>query len=316
MTKKDPTFAEALVFAMMGGKQKPQRSRAVAVRKEIVPAKRLKITDEMLGRAMGMFGGARHSMISASAMFKPADHPPGVVPERFKSHYAMDEFSTNAGEWAAQQYYNYAAVDGAAFLGYPMLAILAQRSEYRMIVETIAEDATRNWIKLTSVGGDKGKSDKIKIINDEMDRLDMKGHFRKMSEHDGYFGRSHLYLDTGNTDDRQELKTPIGNGRNKITQLKVNMERPLLRLASVEPVWCYPSSYNSNDPLKPEWYNPSQWFVQGKEVHVSRLLWFVAREVPDLLKPAYSFGGLSMTQMAMPYVQNWIETRQAVNRMI
>src|SRR5262249_14804877 len=80
----------------------------------------------------------------------------------------------------------------------------------------------------------------------------------------------------------------------------------------VEPVWTYPTNYDSIDPLTDDWYDPKTWFVMGKEIHKTRLLRFVGREVPDLLKPAYSFGGLSMSQMAMPYVNNWLRTRQSV----
>jgi phage-related protein (TIGR01555 family) len=54
------------------------------------------------------------------------------------------------------------------------------------------------------------------------------------------------------------------------------------------------------------------WYVMGKQVHRSRLLKFVGREVPDMLKPAYSFGGLSLSQMLKPYVDNWLRTRQSV----
>jgi hypothetical protein len=52
--------------------------------------------------------------------------------------------------------------------------------------------------------------------------------------------------------------------------------------------------------------------VAGKDVHKTRLLKFVGREAPHLLKPAYAFGGLSVTQMSRPYVDNWIRTRQSV----
>jgi phage-related protein (TIGR01555 family) len=54
----------------------------------------------------------------------------------------------------------------------------------------------------------------------------------------------------------------------------------------------------------------------GRQIHLSRLLTFVAREVPDLLKPAYAFGGLSMSQMVKPYVDNWLVTRQSVQDLI
>ena len=35
----------------------------------------------------------------------------------------------------------------------------------------------------------------------------------------------------------------------------------------------------------------------GRQVHTSRILTFIGRPVPDLLKPAYSFGGLSLVQL-------------------
>jgi hypothetical protein len=54
----------------------------------------------------------------------------------------------------------------------------------------------------------------------------------------------------------------------------------------------------------------------GRQVHDSRLLLFLSRPVPDLLKPAYNFGGISMSQLAMPYVQRWLKTVDSVNKLI
>src|SRR6202043_2202891 len=84
----------------------------------------------------------------------------------------------------------------------------------------------------------------------------------------------------------------------------------------IEPVWCYPTNYNSNNPLRDDWYRPDMWYVLGVQTHRSRLLRFVSREVPDILKPAYSFGGLSLSQMGKPYVDNWLRTRQSVADLI
>ena len=69
--------------------------------------------------------------------------------------------------------------------------------------------------------------------------------------------------------------------------------------------------------LKPDGMIHSTWYViAGKELHVSRFLTFVGREVPDMLKPAYSFGGLSIYQMLKPYVDNWLRTRQSVSDLV
>lgn len=226
---------------------------------------------------------------------------------------AMDDGLTSVAAWAGGAWNNYglsAAFEGVTFLGYPYLAELAQRPEFRVIVETIATEMTRKWIKLQAKG-DIDKTERIDELGEELDRLKVRDIFCRASEVDGYFGRAHLYIDTGDTDNPKELLTPIGNGDNKISGKKIG-KGDIKRLSVIEPTWTYPASYNSNNPLKPDWYNPQRWFVMASEVHASRLLRFVGREVPDMLKPAYSFGGLSMTQMAKPYVDNWLNVRQSV----
>jgi hypothetical protein len=42
----------------------------------------------------------------------------------------------------------------------------------------------------------------------------------------------------------------------------------------------------------------------------------ITRPVTDMLKPAFNFGGMSMSQLAEPYVDNWLRTRQSVSDLI
>ena len=159
------------------------------------------------------------------------------------------------------------------------------------------------------------KTAKIKELEDELKRLEVQDVFFKVAEMEGFMGRCHLYLDTGDTDNPDELMKPLGDGRDELSHAKLK-KGGLKRIKMVEPIWCYPARYNSNDPLRTDWYNPDEWFVMGKQLHVSRLLTFISMQVPDLLKPAYSFGGLSRSQIAKPYVDNWLTTRQSVNNLI
>lgn len=264
----------------------------------------LKVSDVVLQRAKQQ----------TKAAVNPFALPP--VPPHLKqvaSGLAQDEAINNVSQWAGQAWaalgWN-VAFEGVTFLGYPYLAELAQRPEYRVIVECIATEMTRKWIRLEAKG-EKDKTRKIKQLTEELERLKVREAFTQVCEVDGFFGRAHLYLDMGATDDTAELKTPIGNGENDISRAKVK-KGDFKRLAVIEPTWTYPSGYNSNDPLSPDWYNPQMWFVMAKEIHVSRCLSFVGREVPDMLKPTYMFGGLSLTQMAKPYVENWLNVRQSV----
>jgi len=285
-------------------------------RKALAPPKdqRIKISDGIIARSR------RKRRKSFQNWFEAAKPKPGVLPEGDEDALlAMDEQIVDSIAWASQALYNGAFWEGTTFLGYAYLSELAQRTEFRRVSEVIATEMTRKWITLQATGK-TDKTEKIKLLNEAIEKFKVQDRFREIAEHDGFFGRSHLYLDVGPegvVDDRDELKQSIGSGRADDERTKLKVGKGSLRyLKVVEPVWCYPSTYNSNDPLKTTWYNPETWFVQGKEVHVSRLLTFVGREVPDLLKPAYAFGGLSLSQMVKPYVDNWLETRQSVSNLI
>lgn len=304
--------AEQLVFniiAKQAAPAAPRRARAAKEAKPAFPAMP-KITARMLARANerpGISFDHRRAFTLAQPM-------PGVVPKNHKM--AMDDAAWGAiTTWAtAGVGGGIAFAEGYSFLGYPYLSELAQIPEYRLISEVIATEMTRKFIAIKSQSEDDDKADKIRELEEEFERLGVRETFRLLAEQDGFFGRAHLYIDTGDSKNKEELKKPLGDG-NKFTEKKV--KKGFLRgIKPVEPVWSYPAYYNANNPFADNWYKPDQWFVMATQVHAQRFLTFVGREVPDLLKPAFSFGGLSLSQMAKPYVDNWLQTRQSVNDII
>ena len=84
----------------------------------------------------------------------------------------------------------------------------------------------------------------------------------------------------------------------------------------IEPMWTAPSVYNSIDALAADFFKPSVWWVLGKQVHHSRLMTLVMRPLPDMMKPAYNFYGISMTQLMLPYVQRFQSVNDAVAEVI
>jgi len=262
----------------------------------------------------------KHPAITAEQIFKVVKPPKGVLPadmpaaQKMAFDQSLEDLSGMMG-WATT---NSLFVEGLMFLGYPYLAQLSQRPEYRVISETWAQEMTRKWIRLTaaSKGADSAgdKSDKLTAIDAELKRLKVQDAFKRCAELDGFFGRGHIYVELAGVEssDREELKTSIGEGTGSISKAKV-ARGSLKGLRVVEPVWTYPNGYNANDPLKGNFFKPDTWFVMGQEIHTTRLLTFIGRPMPDLLKPAYSFGGLSLSQMAKPYVDNWLRTRQSVS---
>lgn len=236
----------------------------------------------------------------------------GVLPPRFTSaiRLAQDSEYSNIINAFAYATINAAFAEGLQFLGYPYLAELTQRPEYRRPCETLAKEMTRKWITVTATGDDD-KTDKVKQIEAELKRLKVQELFCTAIEQDGFFGRAQLYLDVGvNMDDAEMLLAPL------LDSPRVLRRKSIKRLAVIEPIWTYPNRYNSSDPLDPTFYKPQTWFVMGKEIHASRFLTFVSRPVPDLLKPAYAFGGLSLLQICKPYVDNWLRTRQSVSDLV
>lgn len=194
---------------------------------------------------------------------------------------------------------------GLSFLGFPFLSELTQITEYRTPAESLSTEMTRRWVELNN----KGKRDlkqKIKEIEERMEALKVRDLFRQCALKTEWFGRAHLAINIKGQDDdrkRQLPLTKIGKGE-------------LLGFACIEPYWLTPYSWNATNARAPDFYKPQSWFELGKKTHATRYCTFIFREVPDLLKPAYDFAGISMIQLMMPYVNRWLRTAKSVNDLI
>lgn len=267
----------------------------------VVPERKMKISAALL---------AKSSVKHTEAQFETYQPPVGVIPDDDKSEaMAMDstpyEYLNSFGFNLGYQ----------AFPGYPRLSQLALLPEYRKMVAIIAEEMTRKWITLRCVG-DNDKTDRLDKLDAELLRLNARDVFRTAAENDGYFGRGQIYI---------EMKSPAGSlASTDSTELNTALfldpakvpKGSLVSLRSIEPVWTYPTTYNADNPLSPTFYKPDGWYVMAQKVHSTRLLTFISRPVPDMLKAAYNFGGLSLIQVAEPYVNNWLRTRDSVGDMV
>jgi phage-related protein (TIGR01555 family) len=257
----------------------------------------------------GMVENGRSSTVQPVAWrdaYKPATPKPGVK-------LAMDAGLQGMYDMTAGVF----AEAGLGFLGFAKLAELTQRAEFRLIAEVRAEEMTRKWIKITYAGTDKkGKKakkagqDKVTELEQALKDFRLKDVFHEAILKEGFFGRTQIYMDTGATENSSELKTPLSIDRGKIGQGRLKGFRV------IEPLWSYPLDYDASNPLRPNFYRPQTWTVQGSTIHTTRLLTLVSMPLPDMLKPSYGFAGLSLIQMAKPYVDNWIRTRQSVSDLL
>lgn len=219
---------------------------------------------------------------------------------------AMDSFGGLGASWGFGQSQGFAG--GLWFPGYPYLAELTQISEYREPCETIATELTRKWFELQSKsGGDK--SEKIAQIMAECDRLKVRENFYRAALLDCEFGRGQIYLNINDADEaKRQLPldvSPAGIPKDSLKSIQC-----------FEPYWSTPYSWNAQYPERPDFYRPTSWYVMGRKTHSDRILTFIGREVPDLLKPAYNFSGISMIQLGEMSVNMWLRTRRAVNDLV
>ena len=230
---------------------------------------------------------------------KPPTLAPGVVP----AGVVAPVMATDANPYSfAQDVY-----PGGGFPGFSYLSQLATRAEYRAFASTMSTELTREWLEFTSKqDDDTDTAEKIKLIEEEFKRLGVRGVMQRAAEGDCYFGRAQIFIEIEGAD----------RGIPLILDPRTVKQGSLTRVVPVEAIWTTPSGYNALDPAAPDFYKPSKWYMLGQEVHASRLMTVVTRPLPDILKPAFNFAGMSLSQLAEPYVDNWLRTRQSVADLI
>ena len=223
--------------------------------------------------------------------------PAGVAPQ--EALLANDSMCQAMAGYAGLQPQFY-----SGFLGYQMLAKMAQSSEYRAVAETTAEEMTREWGKVK--GGNNAK--KVEQIEEALEQFNVRHLMRKHVENDNLFGGSQMYIRIKGHENKRNLPLVLderGVKQGSLEGFKV-----------IEPIWTTPSVYNSNDPTAPDFFVPTIWHVMGHQIHADRLLTLIMRPVPDMLKPAYNFRGVSMSQLMKPYVERFQRTVDSISDLV
>lgn len=234
------------------------------------------------------------------ARFQRYEPLPGVIPAaKVESTLAMD-----ATPYDVLNQMNLSA-EYAGFRGYPILATMAQQVEYNNMVQVLADEMVRNWIEVKSL---KAGDDDVDTMEDLLTKYDIKRLIHEAVVQDATFGIAHIFVDTDASE--TELANPLVLDPRSFKKDKFKG----FRIA--DPTWIYPATYNTQYPLRADFYKPQQWFVMGQTVHESRLIDMVSRPVMQILKPSYNFGGLSLIQLMEDYVNDWRDVKRNVCKII
>ena len=279
------------------------RKRPINTERKIAPSKQ---TAQSLATNMRVAAG-KMAVDSKTPAYTYELKPPELVAGIAPKGVTPPVLAMDSNQYEYAQMYG-GQLPGGGFPGFPYLSYLATRAEYRSFASAISTELTRKWIEFngTSEDMDDATKEKIKGIEDEMKRLDVRGVFQLAAAHDCFFGRGQIYISINGSDSAKPL----------ILSPKTIKVGSLKGLSAVEAMWTTPSDYNAIDPSAIDFYKPSSWFMLGQQVHASRLLTIVTRPLPDMLKPAFNFAGMSLSQLAEPYVENWLRTRQSISDLI
>lgn len=197
----------------------------------------------------------------------------------------------------------------SAFLGYGALQNISQNGMIRACVQTVADDITKKWIKVT--GGEEEDTERVeKLMGLQVNKYHLQRVFHQAIELVGYYGGAFIFIDTGVDD--EDLSLPLAFN-DKSAELRQGAP---LDFVVIDPVNVTPAEYNADNPLRKDYMVPSAWWVLGRRVHASRLLVLYETLPPLLLRPAYNFLGIPRAQILWDYVLHWNEARIYANNLL
>lgn len=154
----------------------------------------------------------------------------------------------------------------------------------------------------------ENKDEVLEAFNNHLERLKFWDTIKEASKKSLIFGTSFIYASSNITNDK--LETPLN-----LFDLNAgsNQENKILSLRVIEPYLLGAYEVESVNPLSDYYMKPTHWYVSGAgKVHHSRLFQLSFFEVPDIIKPVFNYGGISLCQMMRSYVRDANNIRQSL----
>lgn len=206
---------------------------------------------------------------------------------------AMDDSSTGMPEFKARfgsQQLPEALTGwfmGQSFIGYQNCALIAQNWLVDKAISMPARDAVRHGYSLHVKGMEDDEATEVLEALTEDDKI---LHVRKNLEQFVKMGRLFGIRILIFKVDGIDYSAPFNLDGVRPDSYK--------GMAQVDPYWCVPEldAEAVQDPASEFFYEPTWWIINGQRYHRSHLCIFRANEVPDMLKPVYRYGGISVPQ--------------------
>lgn len=176
---------------------------------------------------------------------------------------------------------------GQGFIGYQTCALISQNWLVDKAISMPARDAVRHGYALHIKGmEDDEATDVIEALQEDDKILQVRKNLEQFIKMGRLFGVRILIFKVDGIDYEAPFNID-GVGRDAYKGM-----------AQVDPYWCVPDldATAVQDPASEHFYEPTWWIINGQRYHRSHLCIFRANEVPDILKPVYRYGGISVPQ--------------------
>lgn len=176
---------------------------------------------------------------------------------------------------------------GAYFIGYQVCAMLATNWLIDKACLMPGRDAIRQGYTL-------GDDEKALRATDK--RYGVMRHLREMVHFGRVYGGRLVLFDVASENPEAWYKAPFN-----LDGVQPGTYRGM---SQIDPNWVTPvlTDENLRDPTSQTFYEPTYWRVGERVIHRSHLQVFVPYPVPDYLKPAYNYLGVSVPQRIMERV--------------
>lgn len=177
-----------------------------------------------------------------------------------------------------------------SFIGYQLCAMLVQHWLISKACSMPAEDAVRKWFQITINDGTKVDPKVIDALKKADVRYKLKSNLIDFVQKGRTFGIRVALFKVRTDDPDLYYSSPFN-----IDAVKPGSYEGI---SQIDPYWCtpVPDASTTSDPVDIYFYEPTWWQIQGRRYHRSHLVIFRTEELPDALKPTYSYGGVSIPQ--------------------
>ncbi len=174
-----------------------------------------------------------------------------------------------------------------SFLGWQILALLNQNWLISNACSIPADDAVRPGWKNVIKSESGNDVDSAELTNTTLKKYHLADKCRQHAKNSRSFGVSYA------------LFAIDGIDYSKPFNLDGVRPGSFKGISVIDPIWVTPqwSAGALNNPSSPTFYEPTYYHINGLgRIHASHIIKLVHEEVPDMLKPTYFFGGLSLSQ--------------------